>query len=178
MQMGCCCCRLFGGVKLDLITGKDVSITFDDIAGIDQVKQEIVELVQFLRNPKRFLDLGARSPAGVLLVGPPGTGKQFLPQRSAMSLAHNTQHHVHNDISGSRLQHTQLTALKSSCMTVLWQALCPWQCSGFWQDTYKNPFIDLAHHVAQDSAYLCQQLAPTYGNCSQGIMCAAEAAQA
>lgn len=66
--------RLFGGIKLDQITGKDVSITFNDIAGIDQVKQEIVELVQFLKNPKRFLDLGARSPAGVLLVGPPGTG--------------------------------------------------------------------------------------------------------
>lgn len=67
-------CRLFGGVKLDLISGKDASITFADIAGIDQVKQEIIELVAFLQNPKRFLDLGARSPAGVLLVGPPGTG--------------------------------------------------------------------------------------------------------
>ena len=66
--------RLFGGISLDQITGKDVSITFNDIAGIDQVKQEIIELVEFLRNPQRFLDLGARSPAGVLLVGPPGTG--------------------------------------------------------------------------------------------------------
>ena len=67
-------CRLFGGARLEKITGKDANITFDDIAGIDQVKSEIVELVQFLKNPKRFLDLGARSPAGVLLVGPPGTG--------------------------------------------------------------------------------------------------------
>ena len=57
-----------------MITSKDARITFADIAGIDQVKAEIIELVQFLRNPKKFTDLGARSPAGVLLVGPPGTG--------------------------------------------------------------------------------------------------------
>ena len=71
-------CRLFGGARLERITGKDANITFNDIAGIDQVKSEIVELVQFLKNPKRFLDLGARSPAGVLLVGPPGTGMLSL----------------------------------------------------------------------------------------------------
>ena len=72
--------RLFGGARLEMITSKDSRITFADIAGIDQVKAEIVELVQFLKNPKRFLDLGARSPAGVLLVGPPGTGrKPFFP---------------------------------------------------------------------------------------------------
>ncbi len=68
-------CRLFGGARLEMITSKDSRITFADIAGIDQVKAEIVELVQFLKNPKKFLDLGARSPAGVLLVGPPGTGE-------------------------------------------------------------------------------------------------------
>ncbi len=49
-------------------------LTFKDIEGIDAVKEEIRELVEFLKNPKRFLDLGARSPAGVLLVGAPGTG--------------------------------------------------------------------------------------------------------
>ena len=48
--------------------------TFADIAGVDEVKEEVMEVVQFLRNPKKFLSLGARSPAGVLLVGPPGTG--------------------------------------------------------------------------------------------------------
>ena len=67
-------CRLFGGARLDMVTSKDSAISFADIAGVDQVKAEIVELVQFLKNPKKFLDLGARSPAGVLLVGPPGTG--------------------------------------------------------------------------------------------------------
>jgi hypothetical protein len=66
--------RLFGGARLEMVTSKDSRITFADIAGIDQVKAEIIELVQFLKNPKKFTDLGARSPAGVLLVGPPGTG--------------------------------------------------------------------------------------------------------
>ena len=58
-------------------------MTFKDIAGIDQVKSEIMEIVSFLRNPQRFLDLGARSPAGCLLVGPPGTGKTLLAKAIA-----------------------------------------------------------------------------------------------
>jgi cell division protease FtsH len=66
--------RIFGGAKLDLISKGDKQLTFKDIEGIDQVKAEIRELVEFLKNPKRFIDLGARSPAGVLLVGAPGTG--------------------------------------------------------------------------------------------------------
>ncbi len=70
--------RLFGGARLEMMTSKDSRITFADIAGIDQVKAEIIELVQFLKNPKKFTDLGARSPAGVLLVGPPGTGNPSL----------------------------------------------------------------------------------------------------
>ena len=68
-------CRIFGGAKLDLISKGDQKLTFKDIEGIDQVKEEIRELVLFLKNPKKFIDLGARSPAGVLLVGAPGTGK-------------------------------------------------------------------------------------------------------
>ncbi len=66
--------RIFGGAKLDQINKGDKQLTFKDIEGIDQVKTEIRELVEFLKNPKRFIDLGARSPAGVLLVGAPGTG--------------------------------------------------------------------------------------------------------
>ena len=62
---------------------KDASVTFADIAGIDQVKSEILEIVAFLRNPTKFLALGARSPAGVLLVGPPGTGKTLLAKAIA-----------------------------------------------------------------------------------------------
>ena len=64
--------RLFGGAKMELVSKKNAQTTFDDIAGIDVVKGEIMELVAFLRNPDKFLKMGARSPAGVLLVGPPG----------------------------------------------------------------------------------------------------------
>ena len=75
--------KIFGGAKLESITAGDAKITFDDIAGIDQVKSEITEVVSFLKDPQRFLKLGARSPAGVLLVGPPGTGKTLLAKAIA-----------------------------------------------------------------------------------------------
>lgn len=56
----------------------DLKVRFDDVAGCDEEKQEMQEVVEFLRNPKKFTDLGARIPKGVLLVGPPGTGKTLL----------------------------------------------------------------------------------------------------
>ena len=57
--------------------------TFEDVAGADEEKEELAELVEFLRNPKKFSDLGARIPKGVLLVGPPGTGKTLLAKAVA-----------------------------------------------------------------------------------------------
>ena len=71
-MVGASVCRLFGGARLELIDKKNMQTTFADVAGIDEVKAEIMELVTFLRDPERFLKMGARSPAGVLLVGPPG----------------------------------------------------------------------------------------------------------
>ena len=53
----------------------DTVITFQDVAGVDEAKDEVKEIVDFLRNPERFSSVGGRIPKGVLLVGPPGTGK-------------------------------------------------------------------------------------------------------
>ena len=68
--------RLFKGAKLERLDQGQSKLTFADIAGIDAVKAEVQELVEFLRNPLRFTDLGAHAPAGVLLVGSPGTGAE------------------------------------------------------------------------------------------------------
>jgi cell division protease FtsH len=75
--------KIFGGTRMELVRAKDATITFKDVAGIEQVKAEVMEVVQFLRSPKKFLELGARSPAGVLLIGPPGTGKTLLARAVA-----------------------------------------------------------------------------------------------
>lgn len=61
----------------------DSTVKFDDVAGADEEKQEVAEIVEFLKNPKRFSDIGARIPKGVLLVGPPGTGKTLLAKAIA-----------------------------------------------------------------------------------------------
>ena len=67
------------------------SVTFDDIAGLEEVKVEVREIVDFLKNPERYTRLGAKIPKGVLLVGPPGTGKTLLARAVAVALNVNLQ---------------------------------------------------------------------------------------
>jgi len=74
----------FGKSKARMMTPADKNrITFDDVAGVDEEKEELEEIVEFLKNPKKFTDMGARIPKGVLLVGQPGTGKTLLAKAVA-----------------------------------------------------------------------------------------------
>ncbi|MCU0486651.1 MAG: ATP-dependent zinc metalloprotease FtsH [Anaerolineales bacterium] len=68
----------FGKSRARMFTGDQPSVTFADVAGVDESKEELQEVVEFLREPEKFISLGARIPKGVLLVGPPGTGKTLL----------------------------------------------------------------------------------------------------
>ncbi len=68
----------FGKSRARMFTGDRPTITFDDVAGNDEAKQELQEVVEFLEEPEKFVSLGARIPKGVLLVGPPGTGKTLM----------------------------------------------------------------------------------------------------
>ena len=73
----------FGKSKAKMLTEKSGRVTFDDVAGIDEAKEELEEIVEFLRNPQKFRRLGGQIPKGALLVGPPGTGKTLLARAIA-----------------------------------------------------------------------------------------------
>src|SRR5687767_13016699 len=73
----------FGKSRARLFTGNKPTVTFADLAGVEEAKEELAEVVEFLKYPEKFASLGARTPRGVLLVGPPGTGKTLLSRAVA-----------------------------------------------------------------------------------------------
>ncbi len=83
MQVGGGKALSFGKSRARLMTDGQAKVTFDDVAGIDEAKEELQETIEFLRDPKKFTRLGGRIPKGVLLVGAPGTGKTLLARAIA-----------------------------------------------------------------------------------------------
>ncbi len=83
MQSGGGRAMSFGRSRAKLLTNQNVKVTFRDIAGIDEAKEELTEIIDYLKDPKKFTRLGGRIPKGVLLVGPPGTGKTLLAKAIA-----------------------------------------------------------------------------------------------
>ncbi|HUX39275.1 MAG TPA: ATP-dependent zinc metalloprotease FtsH [Rectinemataceae bacterium] len=73
----------FGQNKATIVAEGDIPTRFTDVAGVDEAKEELVEVVDFLKNPKKYTDIGGKIPKGVLLVGPPGTGKTLLARAVA-----------------------------------------------------------------------------------------------
>ncbi|MBF0464552.1 MAG: ATP-dependent zinc metalloprotease FtsH [Nitrospirae bacterium] len=83
MQVGGNKAMSFGKSRARLVSDKSNKVTFKDVAGVEEAKNEVLEIIEFLRDPQKFTKLGGRIPRGVLLVGPPGTGKTLLARAIA-----------------------------------------------------------------------------------------------
>ncbi|MCH8039234.1 MAG: ATP-dependent zinc metalloprotease FtsH [Nitrospinae bacterium] len=83
MQIGGNRALSFGKSRARMLTEDKKKVTFDDVAGIDEAKAEVVEIIEFLKDPQKFQKLGGRIPKGVLIIGPPGTGKTLLARAIA-----------------------------------------------------------------------------------------------
>src|SRR5262249_15418417 len=73
----------FGKSRAKLMNESQDKVTFDDVAGVDEARDDVEEIIEFLRDPKKFTRLGGRIPKGVLLMGPPGTGKTLIARAIA-----------------------------------------------------------------------------------------------
>ena len=111
----------FGRARLKNGNTSKKKVTFNDVAGADEEKEEMSEIVEFLKNPKKFLDLGARIPRGVLLVGAPGTGKTYLAKDVAgeagvpfFSISGSDFVELYVGVGASRVRDTFEQAKKSS----------------------------------------------------------------
>lgn len=83
MQIGGNKALSFGKSRARMLTEERKKVTFSDVAGIDEAKEEVLEIIEFLKDPRKFQKLGGRIPKGVLIVGPPGTGKTLLAKAIA-----------------------------------------------------------------------------------------------
>ncbi|MEC4670565.1 MAG: ATP-dependent zinc metalloprotease FtsH [Nitrospirota bacterium] len=83
MQIGGNRALSFGKSRARMLTEDKKKVTFDDVAGVDEAKAEVVEIIEFLKDPQKFQKLGGRIPKGVLIIGPPGTGKTLLAKAIA-----------------------------------------------------------------------------------------------
>ncbi len=107
----------FGKSKAKLLTEKQGKVTFDEVAGVDEAKDDLVEIVDFLKDPHQFQRLGGKIPKGALLVGPPGTGKTLLAR------AHCREANVpFFTISGSDFVEMFVAWVRAGCATCFEQA--------------------------------------------------------